>query len=61
MLALVSLNYSDLILKTFSDLRPVNLDERKNKHFGDFLFSSTTEEYGKTLATIGRYKNTTDV
>jgi hypothetical protein len=57
MLALVSLNYSDLILKTFSDLRPVNLDERRNKQFEDFLILLTIEEHGKTLLTLGMYRN----
>jgi hypothetical protein len=38
MMASVSLNYLDLILMTFSDLRPVNKHEKRNNHFGDFIF-----------------------
>jgi hypothetical protein len=56
MLASVSQNYLDLILKTFSDPRPVNKGNRRNKHYGDFFILLNTEEYGEAFRHCGAVK-----
>jgi hypothetical protein len=37
-MASVSLNYSDLILMTFSGLGPVNKHQKEKNNFGDLIF-----------------------